>query len=572
VVAYGVVKAVGGRSAAVLLCVAGVPLLVVTLVHVFFGVPLSAYRPVINDEVAYWHQALTFARAGFHGGYYTLGEVTNPSGLTPFGPHGPGFAVLYGTAGALFGWYRHTAVILNLLAIGSAAWIWASLTRASIVRLLLGAAMLLTFWHMLFWASSGMQESLHHAGAIAIAGCFAAVLGADRRWWIIGFGWVVLAVLAFVRPSWLVLFPLWAIATTRSSSRRVVAATVVASIAIGTVILFAYSRMTAPYEEGFFFLRAGSLSLGLQALVENVTGNVQRLGMPDQFNRLELLHRYQYGALLLATTTAAVATMWRRRQAQDLSPHFAIAASALALALAAMILLYQFTNFAEHRVLSAFLLFGTMLCIAAPGRIGPALATGIVLVSVVSARPSLIEIEDSWRDRFVWDRRPVSELEGALEATVVYHPDASRWCNTLLTSQYPPQLIGVPAGIGLSVVRKPERMTLPPKSRYLLLDEDVRAAFTGPLNLDMVATLPYGTLYVNRDADCGALAENGMMLQTKPSRADGPRVSVPERTLCEAVVSFGARKHSLARASADNSCRASGGPPFLVEPVTSRDF
>jgi len=167
-----------------------------------------------------------------------------------------------------------------------------------------------------------------------------------------------------------------------------------------------------------------------------------------------------------------------------------------------MLLLYQFTNFAEHRVLSAFLLFGTMLCIAAPGRLGPALAAGIVVVSIASARTSLLEIEDSWRDRFIWDRRSVSELEDAIGSTVVYQPDASRWCNTLLTSQYPPQLIGVPGGIGLSVVRKPERMTLPPKSRYLLLDEDVRAAFTAPLNLEMVAALPYGTLYVNRDARC----------------------------------------------------------------------
>jgi hypothetical protein len=505
-----------GRSAAVLLCVAGVPVLVNILVHVFFGAPLSAYRPIINDEVAYWHQALTFTRAGLDGGYYTLGEVTNPSGLTPFGPHGPGFAVLYGTAGSLFGWYRHSAIVLNLLAIGTAAWIWASLTRASIPRLLLGAVMLLTFWHMLFWAPTGMQESLHHAGAIAMAGCFAAVLGPYRRGWIIAFGSVVLAVLAFVRPSWLILFPLWAIAATRSSSRRMATAGLAASIVFGTVILFAYSRMTAPYDEGFFFLRAASLSLGLQALVEHVTDNVRRLGMPDQFHPIELLERYQYGALLLATTTAAVVAMWRRRQTAHVTPHFAIAASALALALASMLLMYQFTNVAEHRVLSAFLLFGTMLCIVAPGRLGPVLAAGIVIVSVVSARTSMVEIEDSWRDRFVWDRRPVYQLEYALKPTVVYHRDASRWCNTLLTSQYPPQLIGVPAGIGVSVVRKPERMTLPPRSRYLLLDPDVRAAFTGPLNLETIATLPYGTLYVNRDARCDIASGDA---------ANGPRSS-----------------------------------------------
>ena len=229
VIAYGLVRAVVGRGAAVLLCVAGVPVLVLALVHHFFGVPLSAYRPVFNDEVAYWHQALTFSRAGFNGGYYTLGEVTNPSGLTPFGPHGPGYAVLYGAAGSIFGWYRHTAVILNLIAIGAAAWTWVTLSRASIPRLLLAAAMLLTFWHLLFWAPSGMQESLHHAGAITLAGCFAAVLGPYRRWWVVAFGWMTLVVLAFIRPSWLILFPLWAIATTRASSRRMMVAAIVAS-------------------------------------------------------------------------------------------------------------------------------------------------------------------------------------------------------------------------------------------------------------------------------------------------------------------------------------------------------
>ena len=194
---------------------------------------------------------------------------------------------------------------------------------------------------------------------------------------------------------------------------------------------------------------------------------------------------------------AVVATRARRP-----APHLTVAAASLTMAFVAMLLLYQFTNYAEHRVLSAFLLFGVLLCIAAPGRIGPLLVAGIILSNMVSARTSLIEFEDIWRDRFTWDRRGVFELERALDGTVVYRPEASRWCNTLLTSQYPPHLTAVPAGIGISVVRKPELMTLPPRSHYLLLDELVRAAFTGPLNLEPIATLPYGTLYVNRDSGC----------------------------------------------------------------------
>ena len=483
------------------------PILVLALVHVFFGVPLSAYRPFYNDEVAYWHQALTFSRAGFHGGYYTLGEVTNPSGFTPFGPHGPGYAVLYGAFGALFGWHRHTAVVLNLVAIGAAAWLWVSLTRVNIPRLLLASVMLLTFWHMLFWAPTGMQESLHHAGAIVMAGCFAAVLGPSSRWWIAALGWITVATLSFIRPSWMILLPLWAMATTHRSSRVVAVATVAASAFAAAAILFAYSRMAAPYEEGFFFLRATSLSLGVKSLLDNVMANVQRLRLPEEFHPIELLERYQYGALMLATMMASVVAMWKRRVqtlrlAHGPTPHLVITAAALAMALTAMLLLYQFTNYAEHRVLSAFLLFGAMLCVAAPGWIGPALVAGLALSSVVSAPQSLADLENAWEPRFIWDRHGTAELERALGGTIAYHPEASRWCNTLLTSQYPPQLIAVPGGIGLSVVRKPEDMTVPPQSHYLLLDEPVRARFTYPLDLQPVATLPYGTLYVNRHAKC----------------------------------------------------------------------
>jgi hypothetical protein len=179
-----------------------------------------------------------------------------------------------------------------------------------------------------------------------------------------------------------------------------------------------------------------------------------------------------------------------------------ITAAALAVALSAMLLLYQFSNYAEHRVLSAFLLFGAMLCLSAPGWIGPALAAGIVVSGIVSAPASLVDLEDAWQPRFVWDRHSAAELERALDGALRYHPDASRWCNTLLTSQYPPQLIAVPGGIGLSVVRNPEKMAQPPRSRYMLLDEPVLAGFTHPLHLEPVATLPYGTLYVNRDAKC----------------------------------------------------------------------
>src|SRR5574339_442780 len=160
------------RALAVLLCTCGVPLLTLALVHGVYGVPLSAYRPLINDEVVFWHQALTFSHAGFSGGYYTLNEATNPSGFTPFGPHGAGFPVLLGLFGALLGWHRHDVLVLNLLAIGAAGCMWVLCTTLTTGRLLTSAVLLLTFWPMVFWAASGMQEGLHQAAAIGFAALF----------------------------------------------------------------------------------------------------------------------------------------------------------------------------------------------------------------------------------------------------------------------------------------------------------------------------------------------------------------------------------------------------------------
>jgi hypothetical protein len=494
-----------GRAAAAFVCVAGVPIVTLILVRAFYGVPISAYRPIINDEVAYWHQALTFSYAGFHGGYYTLGEATNPSGVTPFGPHGPGFAVLYGTFGAAFGWHRHSVVLLNLLAISVAAWTWVSLSRLSLARLFLSGVMLVTFWHMLFWAPTGMQEPLHHAGAIAMAACFAAALGPSRRPWVMAAGWIVLSTLSFIRPSWIALFPLWALASSRTAPRWVMLSTIAASGLLAGALLLAYSLTTAPYSTGFFFLRALSLTVGAQSLADNLLFNVNRLAMLDQYEIIEHLHRYQYWVFLIAAIVAAAVALWRSRAGWRTGPamHLLIAAVAMAAALAAMLLLYEFTNYAEHRVLSAFFLFGALLCLAAPGRVGPILVAALVLSNVAYARPSLRNFEAVWRDRFIWDRRGVYELEDAVdEGILVYRPGLSRWCNTLLTAQYPPHLIAIPPGIGISAIRETEQLPLPPRSHYLLLDASSLANIKGPLHLEPKATLPYGTLFVNRDSGC----------------------------------------------------------------------
>ena len=491
-----------GRSAATLICVAGVPALVVTLVRWLFDVRISAFRPLLNDEVTFWHQALTFSRAGFHGGYYTLGEVTNPSGFTPFGLHGPGFPVLYGTIGALAGWQRHDIVVLNLIAISTAAAVWVLLSRISTPRLLLSGLLLVTFWPLPYWAPTGMQESLHHAGAILMSSLFAYVLRAAPRTWIVVAGWIALSALGFIRPSWLTLMPLWALATSRERNRPAMIATVAGSVLLSLLIVVAFSRTTAP-TKSFFFVSVSDLAPAAQLVWANLRFNVQRTFMPAEYAPLEVLHRVQYWSWLGVAGLTGAVIAWRARRSQaGLTLHLPIAVVAMSIVVVLMFFFYTLTNWAEHRILSAFLLFGALLCCAAPGRTPVLLAVALIASNLASAGVFLNGFETSRRDQFIWDRRGIYELQDALEGHVVYRPGQPRWCNTLLTAQYPPHLVAVPAGIGISVVREPDLVALPLRSHYLLLDAPSLAEFKAPLHTRPLATLPYGTLYENLDSQC----------------------------------------------------------------------
>ena len=487
------------------MCVAGIPVLVHLLVWLCFHVPIASFRPSPNDELAYWHQAATFSQVGFNGGYYTLGEVTNPSGVTPFGPHGPGFAVLYGTFGAMFGWYPHSVVLLNLALLAVAAALFLTLSSLPTERLWMSGALLVTFWPLVFWAPTGMQEALHHAGAITMAAFFAHALGPRKRTGVLAFGWIVLSGLAFIRPSWLVLMPLWALASARGGSWRSIFASLAGALLLAAAVYTAYNATVAPFSGGFFFLRVANLDVGIGAVVNNLAANLRRTAALAEYDAFEVLHRVQYWTWLVAGLVVLVAGIARQSRKDLLAAadrHLMFGLAAMGMALALMLALYMLTNWAEHRVLSAFLLFAAMLCAAGRGRSSAARVTALVISNVLGTGVFLGAFRENRGDNFIWDPRPYRSFDEAIAGKITYVPGASRWCNTLLAAQRPPYLTGVPPGIGLSIVREADNLSLPPRSRYLLLDDVARAELRRPISTQELAVFPFGTLYLNREAEC----------------------------------------------------------------------
>ena len=67
--------------------------------------------PCWSDELAYWHEILSFSQKGFNFGYYTVNEAL-PTCMS-FGTHGFGAVSIYALFGKIFGWKAYSMVIAN---------------------------------------------------------------------------------------------------------------------------------------------------------------------------------------------------------------------------------------------------------------------------------------------------------------------------------------------------------------------------------------------------------------------------------------------------------------------------
>jgi hypothetical protein len=462
---------------------------------------LDDFRPFLNDEVYYWHQIATAAAVGTRGGYYTVEELTPAVGAFHFGPHGPVYPLIVGAAARVAGWHRASAPLFNIVWICGSIGAFIAMTRPSPRCLLLLAALLATFWPMPFWAASNMQESFHHGVAIVLAGALIATARQSRGALLTA--WIVLLVALMTRLSWGVLLPgLCVMSLRRRTPARTIAACTMSSILLAAAIV-AFARIAAPMPGAFQFLTLARLGAGGAPVASNARANLQRLAdLGDDYDPLEIVHRAEY--LTLTIIVLAVAVRCFRR---DCDPnerlHLTIQSSQLIGIVTAMILLYALTNWTEHRIISAHVLLTTMILAVLPGRCGPWIAAALVVANILALPIYRESFRQNRSDNFNWDRRPLRVFEETIDDRLRYEAEASPWCNTLLTSQYPPDLIAVPPGIGISVTRSPDELPGAPRSRFLLLDAPAYQALAGRVRLQPIGSpLPYGALYLNLDARC----------------------------------------------------------------------
>jgi hypothetical protein len=506
------------------LTVIAIPAIITSLLpYCIFNATLFDFIPgSVNDEIHYWHETLTFSQVGFRGGYYTLNELAAPFRFSHFGPHGPMFPMLYGTIGYFVGWYPYSAPIYNLVLVTIALCIFVCITKPDKKQLVAIGIFLATFWPLLLFLSTNMQEGLHFTIAIVLAGMFHSALLHDGKTSIV-FKLAFLVILIFaslIRPSWsLLLVPLFVLNLKNKSGPKMLLAFVMA-IVLSAGIFFIFNYLVAPYPNpvAFFFLKVLSFQSDAASFAKYVQTNLTKLVSfyGPNLHVLEVQQRYQLLFLLGVFSIVGGLALFKRGDREERKAditqtkwevlfHFYNLGSILT----ATVLFYLFGNWGDYRVFAAHLLITMLLLIVSRQRFWLWLV-GVIILSNVWRTPDFLDDFRGIRlPNFVYDQQSIAAFHKGVKY-LVYDEDQDPWCNTLLSTAhnfYSYEFITVPAGIGISTVFDPTQLEFPLKSKYLLIRHDMvqdprYQRFSDELNIERLSYTAFGDIYLNLDAKC----------------------------------------------------------------------
>jgi hypothetical protein len=481
------------------------------LIRLLFSSTIFDFVPAWNDELFYWHQTLTFQEVGFEGGHYTRHEQPAPLPFFRFYVHGPMFPMLYGSIGALVGWHFYTAILLNMALLAAAILFFFHALRGkmSLWQQVLALLLLLSFWPILLYVPSNMQESLHHAAAIVLAGLFyrlACSTSPTLRFEKLAL-LVLLIAAALTRLSWVFLFfPLLLLWPTKRTPQRV-ALLLAAASALLLVTYVVRAAWSAPYPNFMTKFTHELAHAPGHAAEMFFTHALDNLGNFPTGALLEIVQRHSVLFVLAGACTLGLLALrqsWRDRGMSSLhNPRETLIPLLhlfnLGVPFALSILVYDLYIWRDYRVLAPHLLLSLLLFI--PQR-GTAWIVGAIMTVNLVFSPTFVHTYAEIHTEHFTDIEPLPLSAEEIRSIVVYEKSQNPWCNSFLIGNADIVLARVvPAGIGISYVVDEDMVELPLKSKYVFLEPEVS-------NLDEDTQLyPAGTssspaIFLNLDAPC----------------------------------------------------------------------
>lgn len=493
------------------------------LPRLLFGASLLNYVPTLTDEIDYWHEIATFSHVGFEGGYYTVEEKPAAAAFTRFGAHGPAFPMLYGVFGRLVGWQVYSGPIFNIVVVTIALVIFIGLTKPEKKQLIITILFLFSFWPLHFFLSTTMMESVNHGIAIMLAGMFYLLLYKQGQ---VGGKYKFLVGLfiffaSILRFTWIFLLIPFFLLSDRPKQFWQYVFSVAKAFVLAVVSFLAWRYLAAVYEANFITELINTLGQSWikagQLLVSHSINNLEKLILFEKGYAIEVLQRYQLVAMIVVLAVAgAIGVRMRRDPANSekrgtTGPQDEILFHFLnvGLILGVQIIFYDVFEWRDYRVMSAHLLLSVLLMIASLRY--TLFVKALVASNLIFTFAFISAFKDIHADSYLYDAQNLEEFRLVTNEFLVYNSQQNPWCNTILTTTLPHQIIMVPPGIGIShLFRDPKFMTFPLKSKYLFIEsamlqensEDFKQVRDQLKNIQLLASTAQGNLYLNLDSQC----------------------------------------------------------------------
>ena len=202
----------------------------------------------------------------------------------------------------------------------------------------------------------------------------------------------------------------------------------------------------------------------------------------------------------------------------------------LAFVLTFIVMFYDVYGWRDQRLLAPHLLLSLLILIASRERSALLLVVGIVATNILIGPAFFKYYRLYWTWSYQSDRSGLASLHSITQRLFIYRENQNAWCNTILWKSnidpWPYQVIAIPAGIGLSFSFDSDRLAMPLKSQYLLLDQTNLVRLKNWLHVKPLGTTPFGTVYRNLDSHCGSEIETQSEISRIPQDSGGQMKSV----------------------------------------------
>lgn len=345
----------------------------------------------------------------------------------------------------------------------------------------------LTYWPYYAFVYSWMQDILHLAVAVILAGIFTALLSRTPLLCAVWFrvaAVVFVCAAALLRISWALILPPLFLLFLRRYTYKTVAAALLASVPSILALTTIFRWLCAPYSKvptAFLMNKLLTLDVNARVLIAHIWTNL------GEFRRfylgVEKMVGYEHlGLLGLFVVLAALvlgARFWPSKWTASLRRFDLVDRPGATLfccynqlvITVATVTTYWVGNGGAMRLFSTYVPLALLVAVASGKRIFHYLLVAVIGFNLLMSTRCLRQVHELTRDSFSYAARTAAFKE-TIRKDIVFTPGANGWDNTLFSDRVPPEFAGLPPGIGVSAISSIESLARP-KSRYILASREV---------------------------------------------------------------------------------------------------